>query len=376
MRQKTCLMRQIIRRYALSLRQIKEQGMHIFDYQELPKSLLTPSVVRLLSSLHEARGGQDLLLGSQSRTLKALVDVARIQSTGASNRIEGIFTSDERLRELVMRQSEPRNRSEQEIAGYRQVLATVQESYEYIPLRPGNILQLHRDLYSYSATEGGRYKLADNVIAETAPDGSQRVRFIPVAAFQVNDAMEDLCREFNLAIDKGEHDPLLLASMFILDFLCIHPFTDGNGRLSRLLILLLLFRCGYHVGKYISIETLIEQTKESYYEALQKSSEGWHEGSSDYAPFVEYSLGVVVRAYRELADRLGQRAEGSRGKVDRVRAVFSQRLGIIRKKDIASLCPDISQTTIERALGRLLEAGLISKVGKGRATGYVWNGQR
>lgn len=346
--------------------------MHIFDYKETPKHLLTPDIVNMLSSLHEFRGKQELYIEAESDVLTALLDIAKIQSTKASNKIEGIYTSDERLEALVMEKSEPRNRSEEEIAGYREVLATVHDSYEYIPIRPNNILQLHRDLYSFSSSDtGGRYKNTDNVIAESGKDGQQRVRFIPVSAFQTPEAMENLCDEFNNAITRSEYDPLLLIPMFILDFLCIHPFNDGNGRMSRLLTLLLLYRSGYIVGKYISMEMLIEKTKDTYYEALQNSSIEWHNNQSDYTSFVRYYLGVLLKGYNEFQDRIEHLKYRKLSKADRVKAVFEKRLGIVKKSDIATLCPDISETTIERTLKELLEAEFIEKVGKGRTTGYT-----
>ena len=346
--------------------------MHIFDYKETPKHLLTPDIVNMLSSLHEFRGKQELYIEAESDVLTALLDIAKIQSTKASNKIEGIYTSDERLEALVMEKSEPRNRSEEEIAGYREVLATVHDSYEYIPIRPNNILQLHRDLYSFSSSDtGGRYKNTDNVIAESGKDGQQRVRFIPVSAFQTPEAMENLCDEFNNAIARSEYDPLLLIPMFILDFLCIHPFNDGNGRMSRLLTLLLLYRSGYIVGKYISMEMLIEKTKDTYYEALQNSSIEWHNNRSDYTSFVRYYLGVLLKGYNEFQDRIEHLKYRKLSKADRVKAVFEKRLGTVKKSDIATLCPDISETTIERTLKELLETGFIEKVGKGRTTGYT-----
>ena len=346
--------------------------MHTFDYKETPKQLLTPEIVNMLSSLHEFRGKQELYIEAESDVLTALLDIAKIQSTKASNKIEGIYTSDERLEALVMEKAEPRNRSEEEIAGYREVLTTVHDSYEYIPIRPNNILQLHRDLYSFSSSDtGGRFKNTDNVIAESGKDGQQRVRFMPVPAFQTPEAMENLCNEFNNAIERSEYDPLLLIPMFILDFLCIHPFNDGNGRMSRLLTLLLLYRSGYIVGKYVSMEMLIEKTKETYYEALQNSSIEWHNDKSDYTSFVRYYLGVVLKGYNEFQDRIGHLKYRKLSKADRVKMVFEKKFGVVKKADIATLCPDISETTIERTLKELLEAGFIEKVGKGRATGYA-----
>ena len=346
--------------------------MHTFDYKETPKQLVTPDIVNMLSSLHEFRGKQELYIEAESDVLTALLVIAKIQSTKASNKIEGIYTSDERLEALVMEKVEPRNRSEEEIAGYREVLTTVHDSYEYIPIRPNIILQLHRDLYSFSSSDtGGRFKNTDNVIAESSKDGQQRVRFTPVPAFQTPEAMENLCNEFNNAIERAEYDPLLLIPMFILDFLCIHPFNDGNGRMSRLLTLLLLYRSGYIVGKYVSMEMLIEKTKETYYDALHNSSIEWHNNRSDYTSFVRYYLGIVLKGYNEFQDRIEHLKHHKLSKADRVKAVFEKKLGIVKKSDIATLCPDISETTIERTLKELLESGFIEKVGKGRATGYV-----
>ena len=346
--------------------------MHTFDYKESPKNLLTPEMVNMLSSLHEFRGKQELYIEAESDILTALLNIAKIQSTKASNKIEGIYTSDERLEALVMEKAEPQNRSEEEIAGYREVLATVHDSYEYISIRPNNILQLHRDLYGFSSSDtGGRFKNTDNVIAESGKDGKQRVRFAPVPAFQTAEAMEALCSEFNSAIDRSEYDPLLLIPMFILDFLCIHPFNDGNGRMSRLLTLLLLYRSGYIVGKYISMEMLIEKTKETYYEALQSSSFGWHEGENNYEPFVKYYLGIVLKAYNEFESRVGYLRYKGLSKPDRIKAVIEQNVGRITKKEIMDLCPDISRVTVERTLTELVKSGYIVKVGAGPSTGYM-----
>lgn len=295
-----------------------------------------------------------------------------IQSTGASNRIEGILTSDKRLEALVSKKAEPHNRSEQEIAGYREVLALIHENHDYISPAPNVIRQLHRDLYSYSTGAiGGDYKNADNVIAETDAQGHQRARFIPVPAFQTADAMDSLCQSFQNAWQENILDKLLLTPMFILDFLCIHPFNDGNGRMSRLLTLLLLYRAGYIVGKYISLEMLIEKTKTTYYEALQASSFGWHENQNTYAPFVKYYLGIIIKAYDEFEDRIQYLVTKKISKPDRIKAIISQTLGKISKKDLMERCPDISQGTIERTLSSLVKEGYIIKVGAGPATAYI-----
>ena len=346
--------------------------MRNFDYITNPAKLLTPEIVQMVGSIHEHKGKQELFLEANIDELKTLLEVALIQSTGASNRIEGIFTSDKRLEELVSQKAEPRNRSEQEIAGYREVLATIHESYEYITPRPNIILQLHRDLYSYSQGNiGGTHKNSDNVIAETDAEGHQKARFIPVPAFQTAEAIDELCAHFLEAWEANLIDKLILIPMFILDFLCIHPFNDGNGRMSRLLTLLLFYKAGYIVGKYVSMEMLIEKTKETYYEALQASSVGWHEDENSYEPFVKYYLGIMLKAYNEFENRVEHLKYHNLSKPDRIKAVIDNKVGKITKKEIMELCPDISKVTVERTLTDLVKSGYIAKVGAGPSTGYV-----
>ena len=346
--------------------------MKNFDYITNPAKLLTPEIVQMVGSIHEHKGKQELFLEANIDELKTLLEVALIQSTGASNRIEGIFTSDKRLEELVSQKAEPRNRSEQEIAGYREVLATIHESYEYINPRPNIILQLHRDLYSYSQGNiGDTYKNSDNVIAETDAEEHQKARFIPVPAFQTAEAIDELCAHFLEAWEANLIDKLILIPMFILDFLCIHPFNNGNGRMSRLLTLLLFYKAGYIVGKYVSMEMLIEKTKETYYEALQASSVGWHEGENSYEPFVKYYLGIMLKAYNEFENRVEHLKYHNLSKPDRIKAVIDNKVGKITKKEIMELCPDISKVTVERTLTDLVKSGYIAKVGAGPSTGYV-----
>lgn len=346
--------------------------MRNFDYKVDSRKLLTPEIVQMIGSIHEHKGKQELFLEANIDELKTLLEVALVQSTGASNRIEGISTSDKRLKELVNQKAEPKNRSEQEIAGYREVLATIHESYEYIALRPNVILQLHRDLYSYSqGTTGGNYKSSDNVIAETDAQGNQKARFIPVSAFQTADSMEELCNEFLNAWESDQMDKLILIPMFILDFLCIHPFNDGNGRMSRLLTLLLFYKAGYIVGKYVSIEMLIEKTKKTYYEALQASSFHWHEHQNNYEPFVKYYLGIILKAYNEFENRVEHLKYRKLSKPDRIKSLIEKKVGKITKKEIMELCPDISKVTVERTLTELVKSGYIVKVGSGPATGYI-----
>ena len=347
--------------------------MRLFDYTTVPGKLLTPEICNLLSAIHEFRGRQELFISAKKDVLDSLLQVAVIQSTEASNRMEGIFTSDRRLKELVVQKAEPATRSEKEIAGYRDVLATIHENYEFIPVTPNTILQLHRDLYSFQPSGiGGHWKDSDNCIAEKDDEGKNHVRFSPVPAFETPEAMARLCEAYNSAVQREVYDPLLLSVLFIFDFLCIHPFNDGNGRMSRLLTLLLLYRHRYIVGKYISLEMLIEKSKETYYESLRESSGGWNESENDYIPFLRYMLGIIIRAYGEFESRAAHVRSGkSPTKAERIRSVFEQRLGKISKSDIALQCPDISISTIEQTLRELQADGLIEKVGSGRNTGYI-----
>lgn len=355
------------------IKSIRGGEMRSFNFEKEYKKMLTSDIVLYLTRIHEYRGmyakGR-----IQDEMLSELVEIARIQSTEASNRIEGIITTDERLRKIVHEKTIPKTRNEKEIAGYRDVLATIHESYDYIPITSNMILQLHRDLYKFSGNgHGGSFKSTDNVIAEKLPDGTKKVRFQPVPAWETSESIDNLCNTFKEALSLQTMDVLLLLPMFILDFLCIHPFDDGNGRMSRLLTLLILYRSGYFVGQYISIEKLISDTKEDYYEVLQASSWGWHEEKNDYAPFVRYMLGIVIAAYREFGDRVELLTDKTISKSDRITEIIKKSYGKITKSEIAKQCPEISQTTIQRALNELVKSSQIIKIGGGRYTSYVWN---
>lgn len=348
--------------------------MRNYTYENKWQKLLTPDIVVLLTSIHEYKGEQTLFIEANADTLSELMEIAKIQSTEASNKIEGIYTSDERLKKLVLDKTTPRTRNEQEIAGYRDVLKTIHESYEHIPIKTSIILQLHRDLYRFSGLQvGGKYKNSDNVIAEEDSFGNKKIRFQPVPAWETAESIDNLCIAFDEALKINNMDPLLLIPMFVLDFLCIHPFNDGNGRMSRLLTLLLLYRAGYIVGKYISIEKLIEKSKDTYYEALQQSSYDWHEENNDYEPFVRYTLGVVLNAYREFSSRVEVLSISGISKPNRIAEIIKNHIGTITKAEIAAKCPDISQITIQRTLVELQKSGQILKIGGGRYTSYTWN---
>lgn len=278
--------------------------MRDYNYKEKWHALLTSEIVKKLTLIHEYKGEQRLFIEAHKDELNELVEIAKIQSTEASNRIEGISTADDRLKNLVQAKTTPRNRDESEIAGYRDVLNTIHENYDYIPINTNYLLQLHRDLYKFlGSVDGGVFKASDNIIQEMDMDGIERVRFRPVAAWETPASIDELCKAFSEA--KNEADPLLLSAMFVLDFLCIHPFNDGNGRMSRLLTLLLLYQSGFVVGKYISIEKIIEESKETYYEALQDSSIGWHDNENDYKLFTcgHFDLVICDEAHRSIYNK-------------------------------------------------------------------------
>ena len=351
--------------------------MRTLNYKTEYQKLLIPEIVGYLTQIHEQKGQQNLFVESHADELTELLEIAKIQSTEASNRIEGIVTTDERLKKLVMDKTTPKGRGEREIAGYRDVLNTIHENYDFIPVTPGMILQFHRDLYKFSnKTIGGSFKSSDNVIKESFADGTERIRFEPIPAWETSVAMDTLCNVFQEALRDTDLDPLLLIPIFVLDFLCIHPFDDGNGRMSRLLTLLMLYRSGYVVGKYISIERLIADSKETYYEVLQQSSMGWHERENDYIPFVRYMLGIVIAAYREFASRVDILITRGLSKPERVREIIRSTTGKITKAQIMKECPDISQKTVERALKELLDSNEIIKIGGGRYTSYTWNWEK
>ena len=347
--------------------------MRTFDYKKRYESLLQPDIVALVVQIHEYKGEQTLFVEAKADMLTRLLEVAKIQSTEASNKIEGIYTSDERLKKIVRDKTMPKTRNEKEIAGYRDVLNTIHQNYDYIPVKSSIFLQLHRDLYKFAGNAGGSFKSSDNVIAQEDGQGNKSIRFQPVPAWETPAYIDAICDAFQDACKDPQCDPLILIPMFILDFLCIHPFNDGNGRMSRLLTLLLLYRAGYIVGMYISIEKLIEQSKETYYETLQESSLHWHEEENDDAPFVRYMLGVIVAAYRDFSSRVQLLVTSGMSKPERVREIVRGSIGKMTRAQIMEKCPDISRVTVERALTDMVKKGEILKIGGGRYTAYVWN---
>ncbi|MGN0768655.1 MAG: Fic family protein [Christensenellales bacterium] len=344
--------------------------MRDFNYSLLKDLKWDSEIVNYLTAIHEAKGKQELYLKQRPERLDKLIEIAKIQSTEFSNEIEGIRTTNTRLKRLLTDKTAPKNRDEEEIAGYRDVLNVIHESFEYIPVTANYILQLHKILFSHSGKSiGGKFKNVQNYITLTE-NGKESVLFTPPAPYETPAAIDKICNEFNIAVSGGEVDPLILIPIFIHDFLCIHPFSDGNGRMSRLLTTLLLYRNGYMVGKYISLESKIAKNKNAYYDALEKSQEGWNEGREDFIPFVKYLLGSIIAAYRDFEDRMEIVTE-SDSALDMVRKAVAARIGKFTKTDIVGLCPSLSNSSVESSLKKLAEEGLIEKRGASRATYYV-----
>ena len=348
--------------------------MHIFDYKQLADKMWDSEVLYYTAKIHEYKGRQELFIRQKPVELDRLVEIARIQSTEASNKIEGIVTTSSRLKLLVNEKTMPRNRDESEIMGYRDVLNTIHDNHDFIPIRPTYILQLHRDLLKRAGLSyGGNFKNVQNYINETKPDGTQVTRFTPVAPYETPEAMESLCKSYEYAISMEKVDSLILIPTFICDFLCIHPFNDGNGRMSRLLTLLLLYQNGYEVGKYISIEKQIEKTKDSYYEVLQSADIGWHEEKNDPTPFIKYMLKVILACYVEFEERVG--IMGSKGKssatYDIVKAFMLQKIGKTTGAEVIAGCPSAGRSAILATIKRLVDEGEIVKCGAGKNTYYV-----
>ena len=350
--------------------------MREFDYSKLKERTWDNEIMAYVAQIHEFKGKQDLYLRQKPVELNRLVEIAKIQSTESSNQIEGIITTNSRLKQLVENKTTPRNRDEQEILGYRNALNIIHESYEAIPVRSSYILQLHGELLKHTAfSYGGKFKTTPNEIDMVLENGEKIVLFKPLEPYETPSAVERLCEEYNKAYGEGIVDPLILIPNFILDFLCIHPFNDGNGRMSRLLTLLLLYRAGYIVGQYISIEKAIADTKETYYEILQHADRGWHSGENDPKPFIKYMLGIILSCYREFESRISLAAKAGKksSSYDIVKSFTENTLGKFSKQDALLSCPSLGSSSVESALKKLVEEGAIIKTGAGRKTMYMRN---
>jgi len=337
----------------------------------ISKQQITQNILTTIGAIREYKGKQDLFKEQSPQILETLRKTAIIQSTESSNRIEGVTAPLERIKQIVEDKTTPKNRSEQEIAGYRKVLDMVHTHYNDMNLTSGLFLQLHRDMYQFTNEQGGRWKNVDNEITETHPDGTKIVRFKPVPAYKTPDAMEQLHSILNSQWESPEVEKLLIIPSCVLDFLCIHPFRDGNGRIARLISLLLLYKAGFEVGRYISLEKIIESTKESYYDTLYKSSQGWHEGIHDIHPWWEYFLGIMLNAYREFETRVGIFTTAKGAKAGLVLDTIDKFRGEFTVSDIKQLCPDVGLDYIRKILREQKLAGKLKCLGRGPTAKWI-----
>ena len=345
--------------------------MRTFNYSKIKDMKWDSEILGMIAAIYREVGKQELYLKQRPEELEKLVEIAKIQSTEASNAIEGIITTSTRIRQLVEEKTTPRNRDEQEIAGYRDVLNVIHESFDAIPISQNFILQLHKMMYSHMNNPlAGKTKNVQNYISATYADGRTEVLFTPLSPYETPEALDKLCSEYNRVIGNLEVEPLIAIPMFIHDFLCIHPFNDGNGRMSRLLTTLLLYRNGFYVGKYVSLEAKISKSKDLYYDALSRSQNGWHEGCEDALPFIKYLLGTILSAYKDFEDRFSV-VETKLPAIEMVRKATQNKIGRFTKQDIHELCPSLSISSIEGSLRKLVNEGELKREGSGRTTCYL-----
>ena len=344
--------------------------MRTFNYKKISEQKWDSELLGLIAAIYKEAGKQELYLKQRPEELESLVEIAKVQSTESSNAIEGIVTTNTRIRQLVEDKTAPKNRNEQEIAGYRDVLNIIHESFDVIPVTPSYIMQLHKILYSHmNNAAAGKTKSVQNYIIATYPDGTAKTIFTPLTPFETPSALESVCHEFNTVIGNNELEPLIAIPIFIHDFLCIHPFNDGNGRMSRLLTTLLLYRSGFYVSKYISLEAKIAKNKDLYYDAMAEAQHGWHQGNEDPVPFIKYLLGTILAAYRDFEDRFAL-VETKLPALETVRRAAQNKIGRFSKQDIRELCPSLSISSIEGALRKLVAEGELKREGKGKNICY------
>ena len=344
--------------------------MRTFNYSIIREQKWDSEILGLVAAIYKEAGKQEIYLKQRPEELEKLVEIAKVQSTEASNAIEGIVTTNTRIRQLVEEKTTPKNRDEQEIAGYRDVLNLIHENFDAIPITQNYILQLHKILYSYMNNPmAGRTKNVQNYISAAYPDGHVKTIFTPLAPYETPEALDRICEEYNRVIGNMEVEPLIVIPIFIHDFLCIHPFNDGNGRMSRLLTTLLLYRNSFYVGKYISLEAKIAKNKDLYYDVLNQAQIGWHEGTEDAVPFIKYLLGTILAAYKDFEDRFAL-VETRRSALETVRSATMNKIGRFTKQDIRELCPSFSISSIEGALRKLVASGELRREGNGKNICY------
>ncbi len=345
--------------------------MRPFNYSAIKNQKWDSEILGYIAAIYKEAGKQELYLKQRPDELEKLVEIAKIQSTEASNAIEGIVTTNTRIKQLVEEKTTPRNRDEQEIAGYRDVLSIIHANFDAIPLSGNYILQLHKIMYSHMNNPmAGQTKNVQNYISATYPDGHTEIIFTPLAPFETPETLDKICEEYNKVIGNMELEPLIAIPIFIHDFLCVHPFNDGNGRMSRLLTTLLLYRCGFYVGKYISLEAKIAKNKDLYYDALNRSQHGWHEGTEDVVPFIKYLLSTILAAYKDFGDRFAI-VEEKLPAIDMVRKATLNKIGRFTKQDIREQCPSLSLSSVEGALRKMVATGELKREGAGKSTCYI-----
>ena len=345
--------------------------MRDFNYSLISKKTWDSEILGYIGAIYKEAGKQEMCLKQKPEELERLIEIAKIQSTEASNAIEGIVTTNTRIKQLVKEKIAPKNRAEEEIAGYRDALNKIHESFDAIPLNQNIILQFHKIMYSHMNNPmAGKTKNVQNYISATYPNGKVEVLFTPLNPVETPLALDKICEEYNRVIGNNELEPLIAIPVFIHDFLCIHPFNDGNGRMSRLLTTLLLYKNGFYVGKYISLEAKIAKYKDLYYDALNISQEGWIEGNDNPVPFIKYLLSTILAAYRDFEDRF-KIIEEKLPAIDMVRKAINNKIGWFTKQDLRELCPSLSISSIEGALRKLIELGEIRREGNGKNNKYV-----
>ena len=344
--------------------------MRTFNYSKIREEKWDSEILSLIAAIYKEAGKQEIYLKQRPQELEKLVEIAKIQSTEASNAIEGIVTTNTRIKQLVTEKITPKNRNEQEIAGYRDVLNIIHDSFDTIPITKNYILQLHKILYSHMNNPiAGKTKTVQNYISATYPDGHVETLFTPLNPTDTPIALENICNEYNRVIGNMEVEPLIAIPTFIHDFLCIHPFNDGNGRMSRLLTTLLLYRCGFYVGKYISLEAKIAKNKDLYYASLNDSQHNWHDSNDNKVPFIKYILGTILSACKDFEERFNL-IETKKSALEIVREATYIKIGKFTKQDIKELCPSLSISSIEGSLRKLVELEEIARIGKGKNISY------
>ena len=328
------------------------------------------SATWLMNSISDYKGKQELYTRQSPQILKTLVEMALIESAESSNRIEGVTVDRARLKPLIIGHARPRDRSEEEVAGYRKALDWIHRKHESLEISPEVILELHR-LSRGEAGDAGEWKKRDNEIVRKNPDGSMDVIYKATRAAETSKAIEQTCRLYHHSIDQLKYPSIYAIACLVLDFLCIHPFRDGNGRVSRLLTILALYHHGYSVGKYISLERIVEQTKETYYESLNKSSQEWHKAKHDIMPWLNYFLGMLLSAYKEFENRASHLKPGRGSKTALVIDAIEKAVGDFSISDIQHACPNVSRVMVKKVLFQMQKDKRIKSLGKGQSAKWT-----